>query len=57
VDRRLRADERHIRTQSTILEKTPALSLVFIHNRVFGTDALLIRTKNSVGARSAQVLQ
>jgi len=25
------------------------------HNRVFGTDALFIRTENAVGARSAQV--
>jgi hypothetical protein len=29
--------------------------VAFIHNRVFGTDALFIRTKNMVGARSAQV--
>jgi len=26
----------------------------FIHNRVFGADVLFIRTKNTVGARSAQ---
>jgi hypothetical protein len=29
-------------------------AFAFIHNRVFGTDALHIRTKNTVGARSAQ---
>ena len=29
-------------------------ALVFIHNRVFCTDAFLTRTKNTVGARSAQ---
>jgi hypothetical protein len=28
--------------------------LVFIHNRVFCTDAIFIRTENAVGARSAQ---
>jgi hypothetical protein len=28
--------------------------VAFIHNHVFGTDALFIRTKNMVGARSAQ---
>jgi hypothetical protein len=27
------------------------------HNRVFRADTLFIRTKNTVGARSAQVLQ
>jgi hypothetical protein len=32
----------------------PGAVLVFIHNHVFGTDALFIRTKNMVGARSAQ---
>jgi hypothetical protein len=30
--------------------------VAFIHNHVFGTDALFIRTKNMVGARSAQWL-
>jgi len=29
--------------------------VAFIHNRVFGTDEKHIRTKNTVGARSAQV--
>jgi hypothetical protein len=28
--------------------------LFFIHNRVFGADTLFIRTKNTVGAQSAQ---
>jgi hypothetical protein len=27
---------------------------VFVHNRVFGADTLFIRTKNRVGAQSAQ---
>jgi hypothetical protein len=52
----LRADEKHIRTQSAILDKTQSRSVVaFIHNRVFRTDALFIRAENAVGARSAQV--
>jgi len=54
ADRRLRTDENHIRAQSAILGKIPAQSLVFIQNRVFDTDALFIRIKNTVGARSAQ---
>jgi hypothetical protein len=40
-----------VRAQSTISYKSKAL-VAFIHNRVFGTDALFIRTKNRVGARS-----
>jgi hypothetical protein len=36
-----------------MLHKTPRPP-GFIHNPVFGTDALFIRTKNRVGARSAQ---
>jgi hypothetical protein len=56
ADRRLRADEKHIRAQSTILYKgNPQAVVAFIHNRVFCTDALFIRTENTVGARSAQV--
>jgi hypothetical protein len=44
-----------VRAQSTILYKKQTQVVVdFIHNRVFGTDALFIRTKNRVGARSAQ---
>jgi len=51
----LRTDEKHIRAQSTILDKThPKPVVAFFHNRVFGTDTLFIRTKNTVGARSAQ---
>jgi len=53
ADRRLRTDEKHIRTQSAILDNPPAV-LVLIHNRVFCTDALFIRAKDTVGARSAQ---
>jgi hypothetical protein len=56
ADRRLRADEKRIRAQSTILYKNPPqTAFAFIPNRVFCTDALYIRTKNRVGARSAQV--
>jgi len=56
ADRRLRADEKHIRTQSAILYKNnPQAVVAFNRNRVFGTDMLFIRTKNTVGARSAQV--
>jgi len=56
ADRRLHADEKRIRAQSTILYKNPRqTTFAFIHNRVFGTDALFIRTKSTVGARSAQV--
>jgi len=51
----LRADEKRIRAQSRILCKSkPKPVLFFIHNRVFGTDTLFIRTKNTVGAQSAQ---
>jgi len=54
----LRADEKHIRTQSTILWKTnPQAVFAFINNRVFHADALFIRMENAVGARSAQSLQ
>jgi hypothetical protein len=34
---------------------TPHAVFGVYHNRVFGTDALFIRTENAVGARSAQV--
>jgi hypothetical protein len=44
-----------VRAQSTILQKKSSqTAFAFIHNRVFGTDALHIRAKNTVGARSAQ---
>jgi hypothetical protein len=32
----------------------PQAVIAFIHNRGFGADALFIRTKTTVGARSAQ---
>jgi hypothetical protein len=55
ADRRLRADEKHIRTQSAILYKSNSKPVLFlIHNRVFCADALFIRAENTVGARSAQ---
>ncbi|MFA5914325.1 MAG: hypothetical protein WC830_12280 [Burkholderiales bacterium] len=37
-----------------VAEKQTWFVLVFNHNRVFCTDTLFIRTKNAVGARSAQ---
>jgi len=53
VDRRLRTDEKHIRTQSAILYKTPVLSL-FLSITVFSARMVFIRAENTVGARSAQ---
>jgi hypothetical protein len=53
ADRRLCADEKHIRAQSTILDKTPALSL-FLSITVSLVWTAFIRTKNTVGAQSAQ---
>jgi hypothetical protein len=51
----LRTDEKHIRAQSTISHKSQPQAVVgFVHNRIFCTDALFIRTKNAVGAPSAQ---
>jgi hypothetical protein len=53
----LRTDEKHIRTQSAILYKNkPKPSLLLSITVLFGADALFIRTKNTVGARSAQWL-
>ena len=55
ADRRLRTDDKAIRTQSAILYKDnpkPSLSLFIT---VFLVRMLFIRTKNTVGARSAQV--
>jgi hypothetical protein len=49
----LRAYEKTIRTKSTILYNPRAVFGVD-HNRVFCTDALFIRSENTVGARSAQ---
>jgi len=53
ADRRLRADEKHIRTQSAILEKTPRYPL-FLSRTVFSGRIAFIRPENTVGARSAQ---
>jgi len=51
----LRTDQKLIRAQSAILDKTPPQTPVaFIHNHVFFTDALFIRKENVVGAQSAQ---
>jgi hypothetical protein len=56
ADHQLRADEKTIRAQSTILyESNPKSSLLLSITVFFGTDVPLIRTKNTVGARSAQV--
>jgi hypothetical protein len=38
-----------------LIKATPG-RIGFSHNHVFGTDTLLIRTKDMVGARSAQWL-
>jgi hypothetical protein len=55
ADRRSCADKKRIRTRSAILDKNQTQTgFVSINNRVFGTDALFIRTQNTVGARSAQ---
>ena len=55
ADRRLHADEKRIRAQSTILDKSLPHA-VLIHNRVFCADTLFIRAENAVGAQSAQWL-
>jgi hypothetical protein len=57
ADRRLCADEKHIRTQSAILNKTPNTVFGVNRNRAYCTDVLFIRTVSTVGARSAQVLR
>jgi hypothetical protein len=58
ADRRLRTDEKRVRTQSAILDKTQTqIAFAFIHNPVFDTDAFFIRIENRVGARSAQWAQ
>jgi hypothetical protein len=55
ADHRLCADEKHIRTQSTILDKSNPKPWLLLSITMFsGTDALFIRTKNMVGARSVQ---
>jgi hypothetical protein len=50
ADRRLRADEKHIRTQSAILDKTPTPRLVLTIT-VFSGRMFFIRPENTVGAR------
>jgi hypothetical protein len=54
ADRRLRTDEKAIRTLSTISYKTPTLSLLLTET-VFSVRMSFIRAENTVGARSAQV--
>jgi len=49
----LRTDEKHIRAQSAILDKTSTLCLLLTIT-VFLVRMVFIRTKNTVGARSAQ---
>jgi len=53
ADRRLRTDKKHIRAQSAISYKTPALSLI-LSRTVFSGRMAFIRPENTVGARSAQ---
>ena len=49
------AQERIDLRRFILYKSQPQTLLGFIHNRVFRTDALFIRTENTVGARSAQV--
>jgi hypothetical protein len=51
----LRTDEKHIRTQSAILDKNNPKLLLPLSGTVFLGRMDSIRTKNTVGARSAQV--
>jgi hypothetical protein len=55
ADRRLRTDEKHIRAQSTILDKNSAEPFWFLFITVFSARIVFIRAENTVGARSAQV--
>src|ERR1700690_1292490 len=55
ADRRLRADDGPVRTQSPISYETPAPCLVLIKT-AFLVRMVFIRTKNAVGVRSAQWL-
>jgi len=50
----LRADEKHIRTQSAILNKTDPRPLLLLTITVFSVRMFFIRAENRVGARSAQ---
>jgi hypothetical protein len=51
ADRRLRADEKHIRTQSAILYENNPKPLLLLTITVFLVRMVFIRTKNTVGAR------
>jgi len=54
ADRRLRPDEKHIRAQSAILDKTPAPSL-FLSITVSLCGCAFHPHNDTVGARSAQI--
>jgi hypothetical protein len=54
ADRRLHTDEKHIRAQSTIWDKTPT-PLLLLSITAFSVRMVFIRTENAVGAHSAQV--
>jgi hypothetical protein len=56
ADRRLRTDDEPIRTQSAILYKNNPKPFLLLTITVFLVRMVFIRTKNTVGARSAQVL-
>jgi hypothetical protein len=45
------ADEKHIRTQSAILDKSKPKPLLLLSKTVFLVRMVFIRTKNRVGAR------
>jgi hypothetical protein len=51
ADHRLRTDEKHIRAQSTILDKSKPKPLLPLSGTVFLVRMVSIRTKNTVGAR------
>jgi len=50
----LRADEKHIRTQSAILDKTKSRPLLLLIITALSVRMSFIRTESAVGARSAQ---
>jgi hypothetical protein len=56
ADRRLRTDDEPIRTQSAILDKNNPTLVLFFSITVFPVRIVFIRTRNTVGARSAQGL-
>jgi len=55
ADHRLRTDEKAIRAQSAILYKNNPKPLLLLSITMFLVRMVSIRTKNMVGARSAQV--